>query len=183
MEPPRQPRDFDLGRRAGGGARPFAPSSTDARPTIASMNWFFDDRAVTSRAATRPSRSTVARSVISSTSSTSCETKITLAPSATTVRTTSNNWSTSRRGRNGVGSSRTSRPLPEPPPLSHFVGRADDGEQRALHGRKIRKLRVGIDRQAIGLETRRGLAPLAAASRSRSTARRAGGRSACSRAP
>ena len=69
---------------------------------------------MTSVAATRPSRSTVARSVISITSSTSWLTKITLAPLAVTWRTRRKSWSTSRLGRKGVGSSSTSRPLPAP---------------------------------------------------------------------
>ena len=68
--------------------------------------------AVTAVPATRPSRSTVTRSVISRTSSSSCETNSTLPPVAVISRISANRCSTSARGRNTVGSSRTSIPGP-----------------------------------------------------------------------
>ena len=58
--------------------------------------------------ATRPSRSTVTRSVIWRTSARSCDTNSTLEPRAAICRTKSNSSATSFCGRNTVGSSSTS---------------------------------------------------------------------------
>ena len=60
---------------------------------------------------TVPSRITVTRSVRLSTSSKSCETNSTLAPWALIRLAKVNNRSTSVPAKNGVGSSRTSKPL------------------------------------------------------------------------
>ena len=64
----------------------------------------------------------------------SCDTKITLAPLATTRRTSVNSRSTSARGRNGVGSSSTRTPWPILAVAGgDLLDRADDRHQRALH--------------------------------------------------
>ena len=91
------------------------------RPTISRMTSALVIAAVSNVPATRPSRRTVARLVISRTSSMSCETKMTLAPSATISRMSLNNASTSCAGRNGVGSSSTRRPRARPEALERLI--------------------------------------------------------------
>ena len=70
--------------------------------------------AVTTVPTSAPSRSTVTRSVISRTSSRSCETKSTEVPDSAAARMSENSRSTPSLGRKTVGSSRISRPRPCP---------------------------------------------------------------------
>ena len=104
--------------------------------------------AVTNVPARRPSRSTVARSVICLTSSTSCETKMTDAPSRTMARTSEKSCSTPAVGRNGVGSSSTRMPAWARPRRLHRLERPHDGHQRALDLRQVGDARVGVDGEA-----------------------------------
>ena len=85
-DPPAQLRNDDR-RRAKGSRQPAAwlRDRHAARRSVDDLE-LWTSQAVSNVPATRPSRRTVARSVISSTSSMSCETKITLAPSATISR-------------------------------------------------------------------------------------------------
>ena len=118
-------------------------SRSTARPTISRTMSALRALRVSSVPARRPSRSTVARSVISITSSMSCETKMTLAPRRTRLRTSVNSFCTSAAGRKGVGSSRmrscaSAAGSPQLPPG------ANDRKLRPLDGAEL------LDRRLAG---------------------------------
>ena len=110
-DPPPRSRDPRPRMRRAGRGRPRARAELDAPADDHLDEVVLGDRRVASVPATRPSRSTVARSVISITSSTSWETKMTLAPSRDDPADQRRRARRRRpRGRKGVGSSSTSRP-------------------------------------------------------------------------
>ena len=115
-----------------------------------------------------PSRRTVTRSVISRTSSRSCETKRTLAPSAADARGRAR--TAARRPRAAgttVGSSSTSTPWPRPS-RADLLDRAHDREQRALDRLQVADDGARVDAQAVAREQSR--APARALARQRDAA-------------
>ncbi len=121
----------------------------------------FEALAVTRRAATRPSRSTVARSVISITSSTSCDTKIALCTAGNDGACDAGKADPHR----DVAGMAWVHPKSEgryPSPGRFSSPRSRGRWQARLAGRETdRPPSIWIERNAIGVETGDGLASLA----------------------